>query len=145
MNDATAPTAPAVELDPVQWRETFARETATLIARIRSAPTLTAPTPGLDWAVGDVANHLCVVYTAFGIAIAGTDLSAFTASVATEGTLPERLAATNANALSVMTILEPRDAADALRASQPVPICGRCVRRPGTASTEVSECKRRWR
>jgi hypothetical protein len=107
----------AVWLDRVQWCEAFARETAVLITRVRDAPTLTTLVPGLDWTVGDVANHLSVVYTAFALAIAGGDLSVFAASVATDGTLPERLAATNANVLSLMTVLEPRDAADALQAA----------------------------
>lgn len=105
-----------VEPDQDALRAALERESHRLVDRVRSSVQLDAPAPGLDWTVGQLVAHLCVVYRAFALAVRGGNYGQdITANLGTGTTLTEVVASTNARAVAVVSFPGPAEAADGLR------------------------------
>jgi len=105
-----------VEPDRDALRAALERESHHLVNRVRSSVHLDARAPGLDWTVGQVVAHLCVVYRAFALAVRGDDYGQdIAANWGTGNTVPEVVASTNARALTVVSFPGPAEAAAGLR------------------------------
>ncbi|QKW08764.1 maleylpyruvate isomerase N-terminal domain-containing protein [Streptomyces sp. NA04227] len=65
-----------VEVDLAALRAALEREAHRVRGLARTARTLSAPVPGLEWDTGKLLTHLVMVYRAFAIAVRGEDFEA---------------------------------------------------------------------
>jgi hypothetical protein len=87
-------------------------ECATLAGVLRRAPALDPAVPGLQWTVGQVAMHLFSVYGVFAAALRGEDVSSLFTAIGVHDTLPEQVAATNADVVGRFAFASPIEAAE---------------------------------
>ena len=100
--------------------EALARESERVVGLVRGCRDLADPVPGLAWTIGQLAAHLTAVYLAFGETLSGgyqdTELERAVAKAGEGAGLPDRIAAANAYAVSMLTSTDARVAADTLAA-----------------------------
>ncbi|MBV1856290.1 maleylpyruvate isomerase N-terminal domain-containing protein [Catellatospora tritici] len=76
--------------------------------------SLERPVPGLAWTVGQVAMHLFTVYGVFAAALRDEDVSSLFTEIGVHDTLPQQVAATNANVVSQYAFASATEAAEQL-------------------------------